>query len=56
MNKIPIQSLENIALCLIKRDNETKKDFYNYHDTVKELDFEIKNNNISNGEMHLQNI
>ena len=46
MNKIPIQSLENIALCLIKRDNETKKDYYNYHDTVKELDFEIKSNNI----------
>ena len=47
MNKIPIQSLENIALCLIKRDNETKKDYYNYHDTVKELEFEIKTNNIS---------
>ena len=47
MNKIPVQSLENIALCLIKRDNETKKDYYNYHDTVKELEFEIKTNNIS---------
>jgi len=47
MNRIPIQSLENIALCLIKRDNETKKDYYNYHDTVKELEFEIKTNNIS---------
>ena len=47
MNKIPIQSLESIALCLIKRDNQTKKDYYNYHDTVKELEFEIKNNSIS---------
>ena len=41
--KIPIKSLEDIALRLIKRDNETKKDIYNYHDTVKELEFEIKN-------------
>ena len=47
MNKIPIQSLENIALCLIKRDNQTKKDYYNYHDTVKELEFEIKTSHIS---------
>ena len=46
MNKIPIQSLENIALCLIKRDNQTKKNYYNYHDTVKELEFEIKNSSI----------
>ena len=30
MNRIPIQSLENIALCLIKRDNETKKDYRAY--------------------------
>ena len=42
-HKIPIKSLEDIALRLIKRDNETKKDYYNYHDTVKELEFEIKN-------------
>ena len=45
MQKIPIRSLEDIALRLIKRDNETKKIFYNYHDTVKELEFEIKSNN-----------
>ena len=44
LQKIPIKSLEDIALRLIKRDNETKKDIYNYHDTVKELEFEIKNN------------
>ena len=43
-HKIPIKSLEDIALRLIKRDNETKKDIYNYHDTVKELEFEIKCN------------
>ena len=44
LQKIPIlKSLEDIALHLIKRDNETKKDYYNYHDTVKELEFEIKN-------------
>ena len=43
LQKIPIKSLEDIALRLIKRDNETKKDIYNYHDTVKELEFEIKN-------------
>jgi len=42
-HKIPIKSLEDIALRLIKRDNETKKDYYNYHDTVKELEFEMKN-------------
>ena len=44
LQKIPIKSLEDIALRLIKRDNETKKDIFNYHDTVKELEFEIKNN------------
>ena len=44
LQKIPIKSLEDIALRLIKRDNETKKDIYNYHDTVKELEFEIKTN------------
>ena len=44
LQKIPIKSLEDIALRLIKRDNETKKDILNYHDTVKELEFEIKNN------------
>ena len=43
LQKIPIKSLEDIALGLIKRDNETKKDYYNYHDTVKELEFEIRN-------------
>ena len=42
-HKIPIRSLEDIALRLIKRDNETKRDYYNNHDTVKELEFEIKN-------------
>ena len=58
MNKIPIQSLESIALCLIKRDNETKKDYYNYHDTVKELEFEIKTNNMSkyNNKEEIKNI
>ena len=43
-HKIPIRSLEDIALRLIKRDNETKRDYYNNHDTVKELEFEIKYN------------
>ena len=43
LQKIPIKSLEDIALRFIKRDNETKKDIYNYHDTLKELEFEIKN-------------
>ena len=37
LHHIRIKSLEDIALGLIKRDNETKKDYYNYHDTVKEL-------------------
>ena len=42
LHRIRIKSLEDIALGLIKRDNETKKDYYNYHDTVKVLGFEIK--------------
>ena len=42
LHRIHIKSLEDIALGLIKRDNETKKDYYNYHDTVKVLGFEIK--------------
>ena len=44
LRRIRIKSLEDIALGLIQRDNETKKDYYNYHDTVKELGFEIKSN------------
>ena len=48
LHHIRIKSLEDIALGLIKRDNETKKDYYNYHDTVKELGFEIKSNNNTN--------
>ena len=48
LRRIRIKSLENIALGLIQRDNETKKDYYNYHDTVKELGFEIKSNIIQN--------
>ena len=40
LHRIRIKSLEDIALGLIKRDNETKKDYYNYHDTVKVLGFE----------------
>jgi len=54
LQKIPIKSLEDIALGLIKRDNETKKNYYNYHDTVKELEFEIKrvkNNKSDNKEV-----
>ena len=42
--RIRIKSLEDIALGLIIRDNETKKDLYNYHDTVKVLGFDIKSN------------
>ena len=42
LHRIRIKSLEDIALGLIKRDNETKKDLYNYHDTVKVLGFDIK--------------
>ena len=48
LRRIRIKSLEDIALGLIQRDNETKKDYYNYHDTVKELGFEIKSNIIQN--------
>ena len=48
LHHIRIKSLEDIALGLIKRDNETKKDYYNYHDTVKELEYKIKSNNIQN--------
>ena len=48
LRRIKIQSLEDIALGLIQRDNETKKDLYNNHDTVKELGFEIKSNIIQN--------
>ena len=48
LRRIKIKSLEDIALGLIQRDNETKKDLYNYHDTVKELGFEIKTNIIQN--------
>ena len=48
MNSHITKSLEDIALGLIKRDNETKKDYYNYHDTVKELEYKIKSNNIQN--------
>ena len=48
LRRIKIKSLEDIALGLIQRDNETKKDYYNYHDTVKELGFEIKSNIIQN--------
>ncbi len=48
LRRIRIKSLEDIALDLIQRDNETKKDYYNYHDTVKELGFEIKSNIIQN--------
>ena len=48
LRRIRIKSLEDIALGLIQRDNETKKDYYNYHDTVKELGFEIKTNIIQN--------
>ena len=42
LHRIHIKSLEDIALGLIKRDNETKKDLLNYQDTVKVLGFEIK--------------
>ena len=42
LHRVRIKSLEDIALGLIKRDNETKKDLYNYHDTVKVLGFDIK--------------
>ena len=48
LRRIRIKSLEDIALGLIQRDKETKKDYYNYHDTVKELGFEIKSNIIQN--------
>jgi len=48
LRRIRLKSLEDIALGLIQRDNETKKDYYNYHDTVKELGFEIKSNIIQN--------
>lgn len=48
LRRIRIKSLEDIALGLIQRDNETKKDYYNYHDTVKELGFEIKSDIIPN--------
>ena len=48
LQRIKIKSLEDIALGLIQRDNETKKDLYNNHDTVKELGFEIKSNIIQN--------
>ena len=48
LHHIRIKSLEDIALGLIKRDNETKKDYYNNHDTVKELGFEIKSNSNTN--------
>ena len=48
LRRIRIKSLEDIALGLIQRDNETKKDYYNYHDTVKELGFEIKSDIILN--------
>ena len=44
LHRIRIKSLEDIALGLIIRDNETKKDLYNYHDTVKVLGFDIKSN------------
>ena len=44
LHRIHIKSLEDIALGLIKRDNETKKDLLNYQDTVKVLGFEIKSN------------
>ena len=40
--RIQIKFLEDIALGLIKRNNETKKDLYNYHDTVKVLGFDSK--------------
>ena len=42
--KIPIKSLEDIALGLIRRDNEAKKDYYNNHETLKVLEFELKDN------------
>ena len=44
LHRIHVKSLEDIALGLIKRDNETKKDLLNYQDTVKVLGFEIKSN------------
>ena len=44
LQKIKIKSLEDIALKLIKRDNEASKHFYSYHDTVKMMEFEIKTN------------
>ena len=50
LQKIKIKSLEDIALKLIKRDNETSKHFYSYHDTVKMMEFEIKTNNTNNKE------
>ena len=50
LQKIKIKSLEDIALKLIKRDNETNKHFYSYHDTVKMMEFEIKTNNTNNKE------
>ena len=50
LQKIKIKSLEDIALKLIKRDNETSKHFYSYHDTVKMMEFEIKTNNNNNKE------
>ena len=50
LQKIKIKSLEDIALKLIKRDNEASKHFYSYHDTVKMMEFEIKTNNTNNKE------
>ena len=44
LHRIHVKSLEDIALGLIKRDNETKKDLLTYQDTVKVLGFEIKSN------------
>ena len=48
LQKIKIKSLEDIAVKLIRRDNETKKDYLSYHDTVKELEFEIKKSHDTN--------
>ena len=55
LQKIKIKSLEDIAVKLIRRDNEIKKDILNYQDTVKEIDFLLKKKEYTNNTLNIKN-